>query len=53
MDKFDKLSVDEKINNILRDYESLDDESKKLLSPLIDIVKGMKKDFSLIKVNND
>lgn len=53
MDKFDKLPVDEKINNILRDYESLDGDSKEILRPLIDIVKRVKKNFSLIKENNE
>lgn len=53
MDEFDKLPVDEKINNILRDYESLEDDSKEILRPLMDIVKRMKKDSSLIKGNND
>lgn len=53
MEEFDKLPVDEKINNILRDYESLDGDSKEILRPLIDIVKRVKKNFSLIKENNE
>lgn len=36
IEKFDKLSDDEKINQILRDFGSLDYESQRLLKPIVD-----------------
>lgn len=36
LEEFDKLSDDEKINQILRDFGSLDYESQRLLKPIVD-----------------
>lgn len=41
MNKFDNLSIDEKINDIMRDYESLEDGAKEILRPLIEFVKSL------------
>lgn len=45
-EEFDKLSDDEKINQILRDFGSLDYESQRLLKPIVDSLielRGMAK----------
>lgn len=43
LEEFDKLSDDEKINQILRDFGSLDYESQRLLKPIVDSLMELRK----------
>lgn len=43
MQEFDKLSVKDKIKEILKDYDELDESSKKLFEPMIATIKKLSK----------